>query len=285
MNTKTQAVAEMPISTSGNLVAYTAAEVKAHVQRVQQVMRSVMIDGTHYGKIPGTGEKKSLFKPGAEVLGMTFHIAPSYRIEDLSDHDSIRYRVACVGTHQMSGVVLGEGMGEASSNEEKYRWRKALRREFDGTNEDRRRVKYGYDRKSSQEYEVQQIRTEPADIANTVLKMACKRAQVAMIINATACSDIFTQDLEDIPAEIVEGMVDGEREPPRGKPATATPQRASNGSANRATEKQVALIRRKIDAAGVPENEFLQKFDINDVADLSFAKVDEALSWIAQATG
>src|SRR5690606_12324178 len=96
--------------------------------------------------------------------------------------------------------------------------------------------KYGYDRQNGAEYEIQQVRTEPADIANTVLKMACKRAQVAMIINATACSDIFTQDLEDIPGEIVEGMVGGEdggqrdERPPRGKPATEAPRPRAGGS-------------------------------------------------------
>lgn len=280
----------------GSLVAFTAAEVKAHVQRVQQVMRTVMIDGTHYGKIPGTGDKKSLLKPGAEVLGMTFHIAPSYRIEDLSDHDSVRYRVTCVGTHQASGVILGEGMGSASSNEEKYRWRKAARREFEATNEDRRRVKYGYDRQSREEYEVQQVRTEPADIENTVLKMACKRAQVAMIINATACSDIFTQDLEDIPAEIVDGMVGGDTgtqaegnasAAPRGKPATATPQSRSSAlsGGGKATEKQVALVQRRLNDSGLPLNEFLQHFGIDDISALPFGKVDEALNYIKQAGG
>ena len=49
---------------------------------------------------------------------------------------------------------------------------------------------------------VDQIRTEPADLANTILKMACKRAMIAMTLNVTAASDIFTQDIEDIPEEL-----------------------------------------------------------------------------------
>jgi hypothetical protein len=165
-------------------------------------MQAVMIgpskqnpEGVHYGKIPGT-PKPTLYKAGAEVLCATFRIAPSYRIEDLSTDDYIRYRVACVGTHQTSGAVLGEGMGECSSNEEKYKWRKAGKKEFDATPENRRRIKYGKD------YETFQVRTEPADIANTVLKMACKRAQVAMSLNTTAASDIFSQDIEDLPEEL-----------------------------------------------------------------------------------
>jgi hypothetical protein len=35
------------------------------------------------------------------------------------------------------------------------------------------------------------------DTYNTVLKMACKRALVAAVLNGTAASDIFTQDLDD----------------------------------------------------------------------------------------
>jgi len=159
-------------------------------------MQAVMKEGTHYGKIPGT-PKPSLWKPGAEVLCTTFRIAPSYRTEDLSDSDSVRYRVTCIGTHQTSGVVLCEGMGECSSNEEKYKWRAAGLKEYNATPENRKRIKY-----KNNGDETKQVRTEPADIANTVLKMACKRAQVAMSLNAVAASDIFTQDIEDLPEEL-----------------------------------------------------------------------------------
>ena len=50
----------------------------------------------------------------------------------------------------------------------------------------------------------QQVRTEPADAANTALKMACKRAKIAMTLNVLAASDIFTQDIEDLPPELQE---------------------------------------------------------------------------------
>lgn len=174
----------------------SAAEIRANVNLVQSVMQAVMKDGTHYGKIPGT-PKPSLWKPGAEVLATTFRIAVSYKTEDLSTPDCVRYRVTAIGTHQTTGIVMGEGMGECSSHEEKYKWRKAVStREFDAAPADKRRVKYGRD------YETQQVRTEPADLANTILKMACKRAQVAMTLNVTAASDIFTQDIEDLPEEL-----------------------------------------------------------------------------------
>lgn len=178
----------------------TAVALRAQVNLVQEVMQAVMKRDTHYGTIPGT-PKPTLYKPGAEVLAATFRIAVSYKIEDLSTPDAVRYRVAAVGTHQTTGIVMGEGMGECSSNEEKYKWRKAINaNEFSATPEDRRRVKYG------KQYDTNQVRTEPADLANTVLKMACKRAQVAMTLNVTAASDIFTQDIEDLPEELRPGV-------------------------------------------------------------------------------
>ncbi len=182
--------------------ALTAGQMRDHVNRVQEVMKAVMIKETHYGVIPGS-KKPSLYKPGAEVLCVTFRVAPSYKIEDLSNADSVRYRITCVGTHQTSLTVLGEGVGECSSNEEKYKWRRAVcAEEFEATPIERRRVKFSQYQGKVQKTE--QIRTEPADIANTALKMAVKRAQVAMTLNVTAASDCFTQDIEDLPEELRE---------------------------------------------------------------------------------
>lgn len=174
----------------------SVTEVLSHVRAVQEVMQSVMKDGLHYGMVPGT-DKPMLFKQGAEKLCLAFKIGDEYRIDDLSGADTARYRVTCVGIHQPTGTVLGQGVGECSSAEEKYRWRKAVcKEEFEATPADRRRTKYG--RKSGGFYTVEQVRTDSADVANTVLKMAAKRAKVAMTLNVTAAGDIFGQDLEDL---------------------------------------------------------------------------------------
>jgi hypothetical protein len=265
----------------------TASEMKAHVQRIQQVMRAVMKDGTHYGKIPGAGDRKSLFKAGAEVLCTAFHIAPTYKVEDMSDGDCVRYRVTCVGTHQATATILGEGMGEASSNEEKYKWRNVVcDEEFDEALDDRKRAKWQKGYQNAAPYQRKQIRTEPADIANTVLKMACKRAQVAMTINATAASDIFTQDLEDLPDEIRDSVT-GDREPkgdaPRGKPQTQAPRSTNSAPAGGgvATEKQVKLIQVKLDNAGMSAQTLCERYKIDALVKLPFDKVNDALAFIA----
>ncbi len=191
--------------------ANPTAEVVAHAKTVQQVMQAVMKPNVHYGAIPGAGDKPTLLKSGAEVLCMTFRIADRYEVTDLSRDGAIRYRVNCVGEHQTSGATLGSGLGECSSDEEKYRWRKAVCvEEFEATPETNRRLKFG--RKQGGHYTVQQVRTESADLANTVLKMACKRAKIAMVLNVTAASDMFSQDLEDLDAELVRHLVDDERD-------------------------------------------------------------------------
>lgn len=173
------------------------ADIISHVATVQEVMRAVMKPDVHYGKIPGT-DKPTLYKAGAEVLCMVFRIAASYQVEDLSTPDTVRYRVTCTGTHQITGTVLGTGMGESSSGEEKYKWRKAASpQEYEETPANMRRTKHVKPRNGNA-FSIQQVRTEPADLANTILKMANKRANMAMVLNVTAASDCFAQDLEDM---------------------------------------------------------------------------------------
>lgn len=186
----------------------TANAVIARVRRIQEVMKAVMKKDTHFGIIPGC-QKQSLYKPGAEVLLMTFRIVPDEpKVEDLSTADAIRYRVSRTGS--TNGIPVASGIGECSSDEEKYKWRFAVcEAEYEKTPEDRRREKYKRDGTI-----IKQVRTNPADVANTILKMADKRAYIAMAILATAASDCFSQDLEDLPPEIAAGL-ETQGEPPR----------------------------------------------------------------------
>jgi hypothetical protein len=180
--------------------AATPVEVRARVNLIQEIMRAVFKEGMHYGRIPGT-EKPTLFKAGSEVILATFRIAVEPVVDDLSTGDTFRYRVSCRGVLP-NGEVVGVGIGEASSDEEKYRWRKAVcQEEYDETPVDRRRAKWGKGR-DGKAYQTWQVRTQPADVANTILKMAKKRAQIDLCLTATAASDVFTQDIEDLPEEL-----------------------------------------------------------------------------------
>jgi hypothetical protein len=196
----------------------TAAQIKAQVQLIQEVMSAVMKEGHHYGTIPGT-PKPTLYKPGAEKLLSTFRIGadPKDNVYDLSTNDEIRYRVAVRGFSQKTGNLLGVGIGECSSNEEKYKWRRPVcEDEFKEAADDRKREVWK--NVFGKPAKVKQIRTNPSDVANTVLKMAKKRALVDMTLTITAASDIFDQDLEDMPEELRE-------KPTAGKPPIKEPQK------------------------------------------------------------
>jgi cytoskeletal protein RodZ len=68
--------------------------------------------------------------------------------------------------------------------------------------------------------EDQQIRTEPMDLDNTVLKMACKRALIHATRTGTAASDVFAQDLEDLPEHL---RAVAQEEPPIQQPQATGP--------------------------------------------------------------
>lgn len=194
----------------------SAGEIRTQVNVIQEVMKSVMQKDTHYGKIPGC-DKETLYKAGSEVLLTTFRIAVEPVVEDLSTTDVIRYRVKTIGKHQTTGIIVGVGIGECSSDEDKYKWRSSIcDKEYEQTPEDRKRIKFAR-KKGGGHYEVKQIRTNPADIANTVLKMAKKRSQVDLTLTSTAASDIFTQDIEDLPEGYLDD-IESQDNPPKQLP-------------------------------------------------------------------
>ena len=122
------------------------------------------------------------------------------QVEDLSTADCTRYRVRCIG-QTPDGITRGVGIGECSTDEDKYRWRKVRNNpEWEDTPDIRRRTVHKNGRNGT--YTVNQVRTNPPDQANTVLKMGKKRAMTDLALTATAASEFFTQDIEDMPEEM-----------------------------------------------------------------------------------
>lgn len=207
MSNDNSVVAFQPAVDNYGSRSLTAADVRAQVNLMQDVMLEVMKDGTHFGVIPGT-KQKSLYKAGAEKIMSTFRLAADPEVTDLGRDGEIHYRVK-VSIRSASGQFLGAGIGECSSSEEKYAWRGTVHpKEWDATPENRRRVKFLRDGR-----EIQQVRTNPADVSNTILKMAKKRGLTDGVLTVTAASDLFTQDIEDLPDEVVAEIVG--RAPPK----------------------------------------------------------------------
>jgi hypothetical protein len=214
------------LTVRGETLPLTASDLIAWKRTIREVMDAVMKKNVHYGQIAG-GMKPSLWQPGAETLLLTFKLYAELAVDDLSTSQAARYRVTAVIRAIGSNNVVGMGIGEASSEEEKYCWRRVDgENEWQATPENKRREKWKDNRP------IRQVRTTPADVANTILKMAKKRALVDGARTATGASDFFDQDLEDLP----DGMLNETRKPierpqakaaePKAeatKPATAPP--------------------------------------------------------------
>ncbi len=123
----------------------------------------MMNAGQDYGVIEGFN-KPTLKKPGAEKLCDIFGFAKfakvTNRIENW-DKPFLAYEVKVTLINKRTGQVEAEGLGSCNSKEGKY----ANKNTF--------------------------------TIANTLLKMAKKRALIDAVLNATRSSGIFTQDIED----------------------------------------------------------------------------------------
>ena len=213
--------------------ALVKADVKGVAQQVQEIqllMSEVMKEGEHYGTIPGCGDKKTLLKSGAEKLGLLFHIAPEYKIEKTELPNGHReYLIVCRLANRSTGEFLGEGVGICSTMEKKYRYRSAKRKCPKCSTENIYRSKYGdkgwychakqggcgeqFPHDAPEivgQGEGNRDNPDIADTFNTVLKIGKKRALVDATLTATAASDIFTQDLEDIhtePEQVIEAEI------------------------------------------------------------------------------
>ncbi len=219
----------------------TAYDVRAQVNLLQDVMAEVMLKDTHFGVIPGT-QKPSLYKAGAEKIMATFRLAADPGVEDLGRDGEVHYRVK-VSILSANGQFLGAGIGECSSQEDKYAWRAAVcDEEFDETPENRRRVKFS--KWQGKVEKKKQVRTNPADVANTILKMAKKRGLIDGVLTVTAASDLFTQDIEDLPAEVAAEIV----QPEPSAADQAAKRKATHDAALARHAESVAFIKERIAA-------------------------------------
>lgn len=227
------------------------------VNSIQEAMKAVMQDNVHYGKIPGCGDKPSLLKPGAEKIGLMFRLGASFDIKEVELPANHReFKITCTLTHIPTGQMVGQGVGSCSTMESKFRY---VGTELELTDIE---VPKAYWDKRDMDILVEAVggavpksslqpkkvdskwfigikgekkeRKDVADIYNTCLKMAKKRAHVDAIITATAAGDIFTQDVEDmeIPTTttVKEPHVEVVREAPRAATKAITTSKASSGS-------------------------------------------------------
>lgn len=198
----------------------SVAEIVEQKDKIKQVMEAVMTRDVHYGVIPGVN-KPSLFKPGAEAINVALRLAPHYDSEKIWHEDGHLTVIAkCTLKHIPTDLTIATGEGLCTTKENRYAYRQGERlcpacsapaiikgkaeygggwvcfKKKGGCGE-----KYDDDDAAITSQEVGKIpNPDIADLFNTVLKMADKRALIAAVLNGTAASDVFTQDAEDQPA-------------------------------------------------------------------------------------
>jgi len=195
-NTALQTVSDY----DGLVMAVAPVEALRRVQELQAFVETVMKSGIDYGTIPGTGNKPCLFQPGAQKLAEIYGFAVAF--EDTGSTIDWRepfffFRKRCVLTSRRDGRFVCDGIGSCNSREDRYAWRWAWGREVPkGMDKSTLRTR---GRGDSMQYRVPN--EDVYSLVNTLEKMACKRALIHAVTNATRSSGIFTQDVEDLPRE------------------------------------------------------------------------------------
>jgi hypothetical protein len=198
-------------------------EVVAQKEKIRDVMDAVMTRGIHYGLIPGVS-KPSLFKPGAEAINVALRLAPHYDSEKIWHEGTEHLTVIskCTLKHIPTDLTIATGEGLCTTKEDRYATRQGERTcpKCGQATIIKGKKEYGggwlcFAKKGgcgekwpdgAHEIESQDVGKVPnpnlPDLYNTVLKMADKRALIAAVLNGTAASDVFTQDVEDAPSGV-----------------------------------------------------------------------------------
>lgn len=184
---------------TNGVVIYNSTQLITQLQNNQVIERSAalksfkdfikndFVDGVDFGQIPGT-DKPTLLKPGYEKIQFYLGLTPIFKLinrtylpnqekidkvynQQTKKYDTIKtvrnyyaWEWACELYHD--GIKVAEGVGCANTEERKY--------------------------------VSQYAKSEtPDSLANTVMKIAKKRAQADAILNVGGISDMYTVDLED----------------------------------------------------------------------------------------
>jgi len=196
-------------------------------------VKQIMVPDIDYGKVPGT-TKDTLFKPGAEKLSTFFGLSPRFVVvkaqEEWGDNGTPPFFYYWYKCELYRGdQLVGEGDGSCNSHESKYRYRhqkqtcpqcgaEAISRSKFPPRDNPQGEKgwwcrechtdYAFDDPAITNQELGRIlNPDVADQANTILKMAQKRALIAAVLVTVNASEYFTQDLEDFEQNIIAGTV------------------------------------------------------------------------------
>jgi hypothetical protein len=180
------------------------------ISEFQRLVHSSLKEGHDYGVIPGT-KKPTLFKPGAEKITSLCGVAPKYEIIDSSTDWTkglFEYVIRCSLVSVATGDLIDSGIGECNSFESKYRYRWLWDNELSEYGIDRNEPGHRTRTTKSGKTQWRIENEDPADLRNTILKMAKKRALVDAALSIGSLSELFTQDIEDLQRDAARLTVD-----------------------------------------------------------------------------
>lgn len=221
-------MSEKAITTTDNgasiMPVVDTAGLLSRYKLIKDIREQVMEEGEHFGVVPGTSGKPTLYKPGAEVLCAAFALYPEFEaLNEVTNWDADEpfffFRYRCTLKSRDGRFTVGSGIGSCNSREKKYRWRSAERicphcekptiikgkEEYGGGwlcwyKKGGCGAKFDDGDPAIEGQEVGQVpNPDIADQVNTIDKMAQKRALVAATLVAVGASNFFTQDVEDLP--------------------------------------------------------------------------------------
>lgn len=286
----------LTVTTNSDLALMPVMDITMALNRREQItlfVKQIMKNGVDYGVIPGTGDKPALLKAGAEKLTTLFGLTKKFtiidRVEDWTgaEHDSepfFYYVYRC--SLYRGDLLIAEADGSCNSHETKYRYRKGERICPKCGQANIRKSKQGggwycwaklggcgatfqAGDKTIEGQEVGRIlNPDIADQANTILKMAQKRALVAATLLGTSASEYFST--KEVP-----GMDEDDASFVESEPVVTQPDKPTTESGN-----GNGIPRKPGDLLTTVNNRVLVQYDnIDHLRNALIAELGDGWNW------
>jgi len=178
----------------------TPEDAKALDAQVRACTLAVLREDTDYGLIPGTGDRKVLFKPGAEKLLQWFGFGFTLDRQEIDRDDDghkigVTYRATIF--KGVDGRMVHVATCEGYAGYDEDRFYQPVTDEARVKAEKRERAYAAKDKRAANPNKWKLL-TDYKAPWNTVIKMAQKRALVGATIDATAAAGLFTANDEPV---------------------------------------------------------------------------------------
>lgn len=145
--------------------------IERNIKMAERLVVNVLEKDIDYGRTPGTSQD-GLWDPGAAKIMAAFNCYPNHEILHHQDEDNIiSWTIQANIINRETQLVVGTGVGAASTKETKYKYRWV----YDPQN-------YGYSEEEIKTFKLKDGKyripnPEYGELVNTLLQMAAKRAE------------------------------------------------------------------------------------------------------------